>query len=71
MIDELIATSLSELRPFAQGNAGEVETNMVRIYDCSGFPRIEVFMAHVGDDLDGLAEQIVSALNNGPDRTGP
>jgi hypothetical protein len=65
-------TSLSYLRPFATGNAHEIEQGMVRIYDCKGYPRIEVYADDTDDvNLDTLAHQIEEALNQGPDATGP
>ncbi len=65
---------LSHLRPFSQGLADEVSEGMVRIYDCNGFPRIEAFVdtnEETTQDLESLAQAIVSALNTGPDRSGP
>jgi hypothetical protein len=56
---------LSNLRPFSQGNAHEVEEGVVRIYDKSGFPLIEVFQATVEDDgLNDIAAAIVKVLNS-------
>lgn len=53
------------LQPFAEGNVGEVEDNMVRIYDCTGFPRIELFRQdHETDaELQQLATDIRELLN--------
>ena len=64
--------SLSYLRPFSQGNAHESEEGMVRIYDNTSYPRIEIFARkEEWDSLDLIAQQVVEALNAGPDAEGP
>jgi len=50
---------------FVSGLVGEIEPNMIRVYDTDGFPRFEIFQKgdETEEDLRKFTDSVVEALN--------